>query len=303
MESNKTEVAKIPVTTFSLFAKDDVKKKFQEILGKKSQGFITSVLQIVSSNTNLKNADPLSVYNAASVAAVLDLPINNNLGFAYIVPYNESYKDGNDQWQKRQVAQFQLGYKGFIQLALRSGQFKTIAATPIYEGQLIDQNPLTGFVFDFTKKTSETVIGFASYFSLINGFEKTWYMSVDQMKAHGKKYSKTFALKTGRWELDFEGMGNKTVLKLLLSKYAPLSIEMQKAMLVDQAVIKNEEGTEVVYADVVDHPEEITKEDVELLYDMKRELCSKDEKTDIQRIFDGNETNSYKKIQTLLKSK
>lgn len=237
------------VTAKSLFAKDDVKAKFNELLGKKAQGFITSVLQIVNNSSLLKNADPMSIYNAAATAATLDLPINNNLGFAYIIPYNQSYKDENGNWGKKAVAQFQLGYKGFIQLAQRSGQFKTISATAIYEGQLISSNPLTGFEFDFTKKTSEKIIGFAAYFKLINGFEKMFYMTNEEMKAHGSKFSMTYSKSDSIWQKDPIGMGNKTVLKLLLSKFAPLSIEMQKAIITDQAVVTDFENNEVDYID------------------------------------------------------
>ncbi len=245
----KTEVQKQPLTTASLFNRDDVKKKFQEMLGKKAQGFITSVLQIANSSELLKKADPLSIYNAAAVAATLDLPINSNLGFAWIIPYNQKFQDGKTgEWKTKQVAQFQLGYKGFIQLAQRSGQFKTISATPIYEGQIAINNPLTGIVFDFDVK-SEVVIGYAAFFQLTNGFYKTLYMSIEDLKKHGVKYSKTYANKNGLWNTDFNAMAEKTVIKLLLSKYAPLSIEMQKAVITDQAVINNEDGTDNTYVD------------------------------------------------------
>jgi recombination protein RecT len=233
------------LTVKTLFSQDNVRKKFEEMMGKKAQGFITSVLQIVASNNLLANADPMSVYNSAAVAATLDLPLNNNLGFAYIIPFNQKQPDG----QYKQVAQFQLGYKGFIQLAQRSGQFKTISATPIYEGQLIEQNPLTGFVFDFTKKKSEIIVGYAAYFQLLNGFEKTLYMSSEQLKSHGSKYSQTFKKGFGLWKDDFDAMAIKTVLKLLLAKFAPLSIEMQRAVISDQAVINNAETEDVTYVD------------------------------------------------------
>lgn len=233
------------LTAKSLFSQDNIKKKFQELLGKKAQGFITSVLQIVSQNSMLANADPMSVYNAAAVAATLDLPINNSLGFAYIIPYNEKQKDNT----YKQVAQFQIGYKGFIQLAQRSGQFKTISATPIFEGQLVEENPLTGFVFDFTKKKSETIMGYAAYFQLLNGFEKTMYMTKEQVSKHGSRYSQTFKKGFGLWKDDFDAMATKTVLKLLLAKFAPLSIEMQKAVIADQAIINNEETLDVSYVD------------------------------------------------------
>lgn len=229
----------------SLLSRDSVKKKFEELLGKKAQGFITSVLQCVSSNDLLSKADPASIYHAASVAATLDLPLNNNLGFAYIVPYNQKQKDGT----YKQVAQFQLGYKGFIQLAQRSGQFKTISASPVYEGQIIESNPLTGYKFDFTKKTSDKVIGYAGYFRLLNGFEKIVFSTIEELKSHGLKYSQTFKKGYGLWNDNFDSMATKTVIKLLLSKFAPLSIEMQKAVVTDQAVINDEEAIDVTYAD------------------------------------------------------
>ena len=241
----ESQLEKQQLTTKSLFARDYVQNKFKELLGKKAQGFITSVLQIAASNKDLAKADPMSVYNSAAVAATLDLPLNNNLGFAYIIAYNQKQPDGS----YKQVAQFQMGYKGFIQLAQRSGQFKTLSATPIYEGQLVESNPLTGHKFDFTKKTSEVIIGFAGYFQLINGFEKILYMTVEEMKAHGLKYSKTFNNKFGLWSTDFVSMGSKTVIKLLLSKFAPLSIEMQKAVEVDQAMINDDSGNSVTYVD------------------------------------------------------
>lgn len=233
------------LTVKSLFNRDDVKKKFQELLGKRSSSFITSVLQIVSSNDLLLKADPASIYHSAAVAATLDLPLNNNLGFAYIVPFNQKQKDGT----YKQVAQFQLGYKGFIQLAQRSGQFKTISAAPIFEGQLVEENPLTGFLFDFKAKKSDKIIGYAAYFELLNGFQKTIYLTTAQLKDHGVKYSQTFKKGFGLWKDDFDAMAIKTVLKLLLAKFAPLSIEMQRAVVVDQSVINNEEGTEVTYLD------------------------------------------------------
>jgi recombination protein RecT len=131
---------------------------------------------------------------------------------------------------------------------MRSGQFKTISATPIYENQLISENPLTGFVFDFSKK-GNLVIGYAAYFSLINGFEKTLYMTVEDIKSHGTQYSQTFKKGFGLWNDNFEAMATKTVLKLLLSKYAPLSIEMQKAHIADQSIIRNVDTMEIEYGD------------------------------------------------------
>lgn len=250
------------ITTKDFFARQDVRKKFEEMLGKRAPQFITSVLQIASSNELLAKADPVSIYNSAALAATLDLPLNNNLGFAYIVPYNAKQKDGSYKC----VAQFQMGYKGFIQLAQRSGQFKTISATPIYDGQLVSENPLTGFIFDFTKK-SENIIGYAAYFSLINGFEKTLYMPNETVTKHAGKFSQTYKKGFGLWKDEFESMATKTVLKLLLSKFAPLSVEMQKAVLVDQGVIKDENANDIEYADHEDVTIDKEGERVRLLID------------------------------------
>lgn len=234
-----TQVAKAPMQVKDFFGQDQIKSKFNELLGKRSTAFMTSVLQIVSSNSLLKNADPISVYQAAATAATLDLPLNNNIGFAYIVPYKQ--RDGST------LAQFQMGYKGFIQLAQRSGQFKTLSSCPVYDGQLVEENPLTGFVFDWKAKKSDNIIGYAAYFELLNGFQKTLYMTKAEVEKHGKKYSKTYA--NGPWSTDFDGMAQKTLIKLLLSKFAPLSVEMQTAQIADQAVIKDFETMEVGYID------------------------------------------------------
>lgn len=233
------------VSIKNFFEGDAIQKKFRELLGSRAQGFITSVLQVIASNTLLQKADPVSVYQAAAVAATLDLPINNNLGFAYIVPFKTKQPDGS----YKDVAQFQMGYKGFVQLAQRSGQFKTISAAPIYEGQLIEENPLTGYVFDFKQKKSDKIIGYAAYFALINGFEKVAYMTREELDKHGKKFSQTYKKGFGLWKDDFDSMASKTVLKLVLAKFAPLSIEMQKAVISDQALIKDSDRDDVEYID------------------------------------------------------
>ncbi len=230
----------------SLMSSEDVKLRLSEILGKKASTFATSVIQIVNQNKMLAECDPHSIIGSAMVSATLDLPLNQSLGFAYIVPYNQKQSGGS----YIKVAQFQIGYKGLIQLAQRSGQFKTISATPILEGQIVSENPLEGYEFDFTKKESKEVIGYAAYFKLINGFEKVHYMTIDQLKAHGLKYSKTFKKEFGLWNTDFDTMATKTVLKLLLSKFAPMSIDMlQKAIITDQSLVNDFEGNDVTYLD------------------------------------------------------
>lgn len=268
------------LTTKGFFDQESVKAKFNELLGKKSQGFITSVLQIVSSNNLLQKADPTSIYHAAATAATLDLPINQNLGYAYIVPYGGK-------------AQFQIGWKGFVQLAQRSGLFKRLAATPIYAGQIVSENPLIGFEFDFTKPKTGIPVGYAAYFRLNNGFESTLYMTSEEVKQHGMKYSKTF--NNGIWKTDFDAMATKTVIKLLLSKFAPLSIEMQKAVIVDQGVINNENATDITY---IDNEEDQVNKEAERLQSMINDCKTIDEylslKDTVEQFNDETTTAIYK---------
>lgn len=249
METNGVKETGLTLTVKALLSQDQVRERFKELLGKKAQGFIISVLQCVASNDLLAKAEPHSVYHAAMVAATLDLQLNNALGLAYIVPYNQKQKDGS----YKVIAQFQAGYKSFIQLSQRSGQFKTISASAIYEGQLIESNPLLGYRFDFTKKTSEKTIGYAAYFQLLNGFEKTLYMTVEELRKHGNSFSQSYKNPKTKpyslWETNFDAMATKTVIKLLLSKFAPLSIEMQKAVITDQGLINDAEATDVTYPD------------------------------------------------------
>lgn len=209
------------------------KKKFEEMLGKKAAGFISSIIAVTNSSNYLMKADPATVIGAAAQAAMLDLPINQSLGFAYIVPY-------------KGAAQFQLGYKGYIQLAQRSGQYADIGAKTVYEGELEYENRLLD-KFRFGERTSDKVIGYLAYFRLTNGFEKMLYMTIDEAQAHAKKYSQNYNGGTDKWGIaDFNVMAEKTVLKRLLSKYGPLSIEsiqMSQALANDGGVISmNNDG-------------------------------------------------------------
>lgn len=280
-----TEIQKSKPTATSLLQREEVKRKFAEILGAKSAGFITSVLSAVNQNALLKNAVPETVYMSAMMAAALDLPVNPNLGFAYIIPYNNRVKGENGQPDTWVIsAQFQMGYKGFVQLAQRTGLYKTISAAPVYEGQLISEDPLKGFEFDWKAKKSDKVIGYAAYFSLINGFEKTLYMTSEELKSHGSKYSKTFSQSNSKWKTDFDAMALKTVVKLLLSKFAPLSVDsqMQKAIIADQAIIKDAETLDVEYADttseVIEEPEPKSDEQIKVERLIGLIKAAKDEK-------------------------
>ncbi|MDH1005720.1 recombinase RecT [Acinetobacter junii] len=229
------------------FAKPMVQEKLKELVGKNAPAFATSVLQIVNSNSMLVNADPQTIFSAACMAATLNLPINNNLGFAYIVPFKNNKENKIE-------AQFQLGYKGYIQLAQRSGQFSRIAATPVYDGQLISENPLLGYEFDWSVKPNGNPIGYVAFFKLINGFTAELYMSKEEVMKHANKYSQTAKKGYGVWKDQFEAMALKTVLKLLLSKQAPPSIDMQKAQMADQAIIRDVDKDEFDY---IDHQESI----------------------------------------------
>lgn len=230
-----------------------IRQKFEEVLGKKTQGFLASVMQ-VANQPQLKGAVPATAINAAMMAATLDLPINNNLGFAYIVPYKRKFKDDQGKWSESLEAQFQMGYKGFIQLAQRSGQFARIAATPVFEGQLVSANPLLGYEFDWTIPNQGEAIGYVAFFKLLNGFTAELYMSTADVKKHAGKYSQSFKYGSGVWKDNFESMALKTVTKLLLSKQAPLSIEMQTAQLADQAIVRDVETSSFEY---IDHDESV----------------------------------------------
>ena len=233
----------------NIFKSDVCKQQFAQILGQKSAGFMSSVLAVVNNNDLLKKATAPSVVNSALIAATLDLPINPNLGFAAIVPYY----DGKTH---QTIAQFQIMYRGMIQLAMRSGQVKTIIAEEVHEGELVSANKFTGeYIFDESARTSDKVIGYMAFLRLCNGFEKTIYMTIDEVTKHATQYSQTFRKGFGVWKDNFSAMAKKTVTKLLLSKYAPLSIEMQRAMIFDQASIKGEvnvediDSTNVEYVD------------------------------------------------------
>nr|DAS31581.1 MAG TPA: RecT protein [Caudoviricetes sp.] len=192
---------------------DNVKKKFQEVLDKGAGAFVTSLLSLVKSTPQLAAADPKTILSAAMTAATLKLPISPNLGFAYIIPYGKE-------------AQFQMGYKGYIQLAMRTGQYKTINASVVYEGQIEDIDFVTGEIIR-GKKKSDKVVGYVAYFELINGFSKTIYMTTEDMLRHAQTFSKSFSRSSSVWKTNFDAMGLKTVIKQLISKYGIMSIDMQ----------------------------------------------------------------------------
>lgn len=224
------------LTIGQYMSQEAVSGSIRQVLAEKTPQFIASITSLVNTNPALAEADKKSILSACLTAASLDLPINQSLGFAYVIAYKD--KTG------RSVAQFQLGYKGFIQLAQRSGQFQTLNVTDVREGEIKSKNHLTGEItFDFFEegRDDKKIIGYVAYMRLKNGFEKTLYMTNEELKKHGVKFSKTFARGYGLWKDEFDTMAKKTVLKLLLARYAPMTTDMQKAQLSDQAVIEDDQ--------------------------------------------------------------
>ena len=207
-----------------------VKAKFESMLGKRAPQFITSISSVVQNNALLQKAEVNSIIMGAAVAASMDLPLNANLGYAALVPFNS--KGGGC------FAQFQIMTKGWTELFIRTGQCQSLINEIVYEGQLVKKNKFTGeYVFDEDAKKSNKIIGYMAYFRLTNGYEKTEYMTVEEVKAHAQRFSQTFRSGAGIWKDSFDAMALKTVLKKLLTKWAPKSIEIQKAALFDQAVV------------------------------------------------------------------
>ena len=258
-----------PKTLRELFNNPIIKTKIEQLVGKNSATFATSVMQIANSNTMLRTADPTSIFNAACMAATLNLPLQNGLGFAYIVPFKNNK-------ERKVEAQFQIGYKGFIQLAQRSGQFKRLVALPVYKKQLLKKDFINGFEFDWEQEPEkdENPIGYYAYFKLVNDFSAELYMSHDDIVKHAQRYSQTFKKGFGVWHDNFEAMALKTVMKLLLSKQAPLSVEMQQAVLADQAVVKDVENQEFNYTDNIQNAEFVTVVDDETFNNCKQSIIN-----------------------------
>lgn len=212
---------------------DVVTTRLNELLGKRAPQFVTSLVSAVNANSMLSTCAPESILTAALTAASMDLPINPNLGFAYLIPYKN--KSG-------EVCQFQMGYKGFIQLAQRSGYYETINATDVREGEIIAKDRLSGeiefnWLEDEDERSKAKVIGYVAYFKLLSGFKKTFYMSAEELKSHATKYSKNYAkYNSGLWADNFDAMAKKTVLKLLISKFGPLNTQLEDAIQKDQTV-------------------------------------------------------------------
>jgi len=209
---------------------ESVQARLKECLGKHSQQFTSSVLAVVNDNKLLQNADPKTILTSAMTAATLNLPIQKDLGFAWIVPY-------------KTVAQFQMGYKGYIQLAMRTGQYSRMNATAVTEGAFKGYDDMGEPMIDWAKiDPDEDAVGYVFAFRMVNGFTKVEYWSRKKVEAHAMRYSqayrydKTNGRQSCPWSTDFDQMALKTVIKNTLSKWGILSVEMQKALAEDQSV-------------------------------------------------------------------
>jgi len=233
-------------TKFSVAIQSDAYKSLiNSTLGDKdiARKFIADISSVVSNNYSLQLCDNASILSAGLVAQSLNLPLSPTLGFAYVIPFSGK-------------AQFQIGWKGLVQLAQRSGQFERLGVREVHEGEYVGQDEFGDDLFNFSHDfDSNKVVGYYAYFKLLNGFKKTLYWTVDQCKEHAKKYSKSFGTgkSTDLWTNSFDAMASKTVLKLLLNRYAPLSVEMQNAIRFDQSSIDNNGNP--IYVDNSDYEE------------------------------------------------
>lgn len=222
-------------TAVGLFSDSDVQKEFKKVLGNTYQVFLSSVLQVVGNSKHLKSANPATVMTAAMTAAILNLPIDPNLGYAYIIPFKGQ-------------AQFQIGTKGLVQLGIRSGLFKSINHYEVHKNQFISFDYRDGVLRgNFSEKGNGEIVGYGANFVLHDGFIKEIYWSMEEVKEHGKKYSQSFADARSPWVKEFDKMALKTVLKTLLRRWAPLSFGLQLAVKADSSV--QQKRGEYIYTD------------------------------------------------------
>lgn len=205
-----------------------VQQRLQECMGKRANQFATSMLSLVAQDKMLAESEPATILQSAMTAATLDLPIQKDLGFAWIIAYR-------DNKNNRTVAQFQMGYKGYIQLAMRTGQYALMNAEPVPQSAYKGRDEFGEPVIDWNEIDSGgDVGGYAFVFRLVNGFTKKTYWPMVKVQAHAKRFSQSFRGGYGPWRDDFDAMALKTVVKNTLSKWGMLSVEMQQAFASDQ---------------------------------------------------------------------
>ena len=249
-DENKVPVRKVDILKKTL-GTDSINEQFKNALGANSNAFVASIIDLYTGDPQLQTCDPNLVVAQALKAAVLKLPINKALGFAFIVVFNNSVKTENG-WVKVPTPTFVPGYKGYIQLAMRTGQYRTMNTDVVYEGELQKVKKLSGEINFDGVKTSDKIIGYFAYFELLNGFEKTLYIDVEKMSKHAKRYAaslknnKDVTVETLKilanseqsgdkvgWLVNFTDMALKTCLRNLLAKWGYLSVEMQSVLTSD----------------------------------------------------------------------
>lgn len=254
MANEVTVKQQTPLQRFNGVMKDTRTQEYlTSVLGSKKDQFVTTLISAVANNENLQQCEPMSLMYTAMKATALGLPIDPNLGYAAMIPFRDT-KAG------KTLCQFQIQRDGWMELLMRTGQVKFVANEIVHEGELVKHNKFTGeYVFDEDKKTSDKVIGYMAYIKLTNGFEKTVYWTVEECKAHALRYSQTFKKGYGVWKDNFDAMALKTVLKHIIKKYAPKSVEVLSAMSDDQSVFN--ENNEASYKD--NEPDEQVQPEVQ----------------------------------------
>ncbi len=217
MAQNAVTVAKVDQFK-GILNNQTIRAQLKNSLKENAGAFMSSMIDLYASDTYLQNCDPEKVALECIKAAALKLPISKALGFAYVVPY-----DGKPT--------FTIGYKGLIQLAMRTGQYRTINADVVYEGEYVGGDKLTGEIDLSGEKTSDKIIGYFCYIELINGFSKTLYMTKEQVETWAKRYSPSAKKGTfSPWVSEFDKMAQKTVIRRLISTYGAMSMEMQNVV-------------------------------------------------------------------------
>lgn len=255
----KNQLNAMPFASF--ISRDEIKRRIAKTLGSdRGQRFITAIVSAVNNNPQLAECNNDSIYSGALLGESLNLSPSPQLGHYYLVPFNDK--------NKGKVAQFQLGYKGYLQLAIRSGYYKKINVLDIKEGELVKYDPLNeeievNLIEDEEAREKAKTIGYYAMFEYTNGFKKTLYWSKSKMQEHAKKYSQGYRADLSKgtaytfWSKDFDGMAFKTMLRQLISKWGIMSIEMQNAVEKDMGVI-NEDGS----VDYVDNQNYVEQESI-----------------------------------------
>ena len=255
MQIMSNEITAKKPTVAQFLGSVNVKKYIEGVLKERAGQFVTSLVSMANLTPGLKECNPETLMYCGLKAASLNLPLDNNLGFAYAIPFKRKIKnDKNVVIDEITEAQFMLGYRAFVQLGQRTGLYKVMNAINIHKGELVSWDPFTEELVlninqDLIARSKLPVIGYAGVFELLNGFKKVSYWPRERVEAHARRFSKTF--NNGPWQTDFDAMARKTVLKDMLNHWGPMSAEMAEAVKFDQSVVKHaEDGTE--YPDYVD---------------------------------------------------